>query len=74
MTADPYYIPAFDDPDAKRRALEADRNHWRVRAIAAEAEVARMETAACSALIHDCRGGRVGWPWFARVLFGAGVR
>ena len=70
MSADPYYVAAWDDPVGKIRAVEADRAIWQDRALTAEAEVARMEAAGCSALAHDLRGGRVGARWLMRWLLG----
>lgn len=68
MAADPYYVAAWDDPIGRLRAAQADAAHWKARALTAEAEVARMEAAGCSALAHDLRGGRIGARWIYRLL------
>ena len=81
MTADPYYVAAYDDPAGKIRALEATVAHLRAQlaTITAErdalvVEQERMTTALCSAAVHECRGGRVGARSFWNAVFGGAVK
>jgi hypothetical protein len=72
MTQDPHtdYGPAWTDRSdfhARCCRLEAENARLRARVAELEAEAEAADVRFCRALLHDLRGGRLGWPWLVKV-------